>query len=408
MRKVPIAIIGAGPYGLSIGAHLRDRQIDHRILGRPMQFWSQVAEAANQRYLKSFCFATNLSTPKPGYSFADFNKPRGLETFEPCSMGNFADYGEWFQRNNVPDVEPVDVANFCQVSDGFAVTTTTGERFVAANVVVATGLACFARTPGVLKSLPRELLSHTADIGSFSPFKGKSVVVIGAGQSALEAAALLHEAGALPHLLVREDRILWHTRVLRNRSLWQRVRKPMSGLGVGPKAWALFSFPGALNRLPEAWRTQLTKNHLPPEGAWWLRERVENVVPISYEATVIEAHEEGGSVALQISSGNGGNSRQLKVDHVIAGSGYDINVERLNFMDSKLRSSIDCVQGSPRLSASFEASIPGLHFVGPASAMSFGPLFRFVVGADYTARVVSAKLASQVSAGAASQVSYAA
>ena len=40
-------------------------------------------------------------------------------------------------------------------------------------------------------------------------------------------------------------------------------------------------------------------------------------------------------------------------------------------------------------------SAPGLRFIGPSSAMSFGPLFRFVVGADYTARVVSSSLASR-------------
>ena len=312
MRRVPIAIIGAGPYGLSLAAHLGERNVEYRLLGRPMQFWSQIADAAHHRYLKSFCFATNLSTPKPGFSFADFNRPRGLETFEPCSMGNFAAYGQWFQKNNVPDVEPVDVAGLSQVDDGFAVTTALGERFMAANIVIATGLANFAHTPSVLASLPTGLAIHTSDITSFNPFKGKSVAIIGAGQSALEAAALLHEAGALPHLLVREDKILWHTRVLQNRSLWQRIRKPMSGLGVGPKAWALFNYPGALNRLPEGWRTGLAKNHLPPEGAWWLRTRVENLVPVSYQTSVLDARETGGRAALRLHFGKDGKQRRSK------------------------------------------------------------------------------------------------
>ena len=93
---------------------------------------------------------------------------------------------------------------------------------------------------------------------------------------------------------------------------------------------------------------------------------------------------------------------------MIAGSGYDINVDRLSFIDPKLRTAIGRVQRSPRLNSRFESSVPGLHFVGPTSAMSFGPLFRFVVGADYTARVVSAHLGSQVSAEVHSQVSCAA
>ena len=76
-----------------------------------MQFWSDIAEAGGERYLKSYCFGTNISTPTAGYSFADYSKPRGLETFEPCSIRDFAAYGHWFQQKNVPWVEPVDVAH---------------------------------------------------------------------------------------------------------------------------------------------------------------------------------------------------------------------------------------------------------------------------------------------------------
>ena len=109
MSRVAVAIIGAGPYGLSLAAHLAARKIENRIFGRPMQFWSDIAEAGDERYLKSFCFGANLSTPAVGYSFADYNEPRGLETFEPCSIANFTAYGLWFQQHNVPWVEPVEV-----------------------------------------------------------------------------------------------------------------------------------------------------------------------------------------------------------------------------------------------------------------------------------------------------------
>ena len=90
---------------------LQQRNVKHRIFGRPMQFWSDIAEAGGERYLKSYCFGTNISTPTAGYAFADYSKPRGLETFEPCSIKDFAAYGRWFQQENVPWVEPVDVAH---------------------------------------------------------------------------------------------------------------------------------------------------------------------------------------------------------------------------------------------------------------------------------------------------------
>jgi FAD-dependent urate hydroxylase len=390
-----VAIIGAGPYGLSLAAHLAARKVDHRIFGHPMQFWSQIAEAGRERYLKSYCFGTNISTPVRGFAFADYSAPRGLETFEPCSIGDFAAYGLWFQQANVDWVERVDVAHLAQRAQGFDVTLANGERFAATRVVLAIGLTCFAQLPRALASLPAGLVTHTAKVTGFAAFKGREVAVIGGGQSALEAAALLHEAGARPILLVRKDSILWMDRVSQTRSLWRRLRSPISGLGTGPKAWALTNFPGALHRLPAAWRTSFVRSHLPPEGAWWLRERVENRMPIYCGTTVVEAREAAGRVALRLRAAKDGSERQLVVDHVIAGTGYDINVDGIGFLDPKLRGSIERLEGAPNLNATFESSVPGLRFIGPASAMSFGPLFRFVVGADYTARVVSSQLASE-------------
>ena len=393
MKKVSVAIIGAGPYGLSLAAHLAARNIEHRIFGRPMQFWSRIAEAGGERYLKSYCFGTNISAPSPGYTFADHNRPRGLETFEPCSMQNFAAYGRWFQQNLVPWVEDVDVERLDRQTGGFVLTLADGSRCDADRVVVATGLSGFAHIPALLGSLPAALVAHTSGISSFAAFKGCDVAVVGAGQSALEAAALLFEAGARPQLLVREDAILWQTRVSRERSLWRQVRSPIVGLGTGPKAWALTNFPGAMHNVPDAWRTRFTKSHLPAEGAWWLRNRVENKFPIHRGVAVVEALEAGGRTVLTLRTAKGSFERQLLVDHIVAGTGYNIDVERLAFIEKKLRGAIARLERSPRLNGSFESSVPRLHFIGPASAMSFGPLFRFVVGAEYSARAVSACVA---------------
>jgi FAD-dependent urate hydroxylase len=395
-----VAIIGAGPYGLSLAAHLAARNVEHRIFGRPMQFWSDIANAGGERYLKSYCFGTNIATPTPSYSFADYSEPRGLETFEPCSMGDFAAYGLWFQQRNVPWVEPVEVELVDRLPHGFAVALADGQRFVADRVVIATGLAGFAYVPAVIASLPRDLATHTSRITSFAAFRGCEVAVIGAGQSALEAAALLHEAGAKPQLLVRENSILWQNRVSLNRSLWRKLRSPISGLGTGPKAWGLTHFPGAMHRVPATWRTRFVKNHLPAEGAWWLRNRVENRLPGLFGATVVEAREAAGRVALDLCLAKDGSKCELVVDHVIAGSGYDIDVDRLEFIHPQLRCVIQRLEGAPKLNATFETSVSGLHSIGPTSAMSFGPLFRFVVGAEYTARVVSAHLAARASSAA--------
>jgi Pyridine nucleotide-disulphide oxidoreductase len=395
VSRIAVAIIGAGPYGLSLAAHLSARKVRHRVFGRPMQFWSALAVAGGERYLKSYCFGTNISTPAPGYSFADYSRPRGLETFEPCSIKDFANYGRWFQQENVPWVEPVDVVHLDRQGDGFAITLADGECFMADRVVIATGLAGFAFVPPEIASLSPALATHTSQIASFVAFKGQEIAVIGAGQSALEAAALLYEAGARPHLLVRENSILWQTRVPLQRSLWRRLRSPISGLGTGPKAWALTRFPGLLHLAPAKWRTRFVKNHLPAEGAWWLRARVENKIPVQFGATVTDASEVAGRVALRLRLADN-DERSLVVDHVISGSGYDIDVERLDFIGPRLRCAIERLERAPKLNNSFESSVAGLYFIGPASAMSFGPLFRFVVGAEYAVRAVAARLADRI------------
>jgi hypothetical protein len=384
-------IVGAGPYGLSLAAHLAARNLKHRIFGHPMLFWSQIANAGADRYLKSLCFGTNISTPVPGFSFADYSAPRGLETFEPCSIGDFAAYGLWFQQKIVPWVEPVDIQIVSKDGSSFEVTLANGESFAAANVVLATGLSYFAHVPPILASLPPALAAHTSVVPEFKSFKGKSVAIVGGGQSALEAAALLHEAGARPQLLVRDERIRWMRRVAPDRGLWRRLRSPISDLGAGPKALLLTRFPGAPHRMPAIWRARFVKHHLPPEGAWWLRERVEGRVPIHLATAVLGARETGGAAELRLGLKNGGD-RCIKVDYVIAGAGYEIDVSRLSILDPGLRGAIETRARAPKLNAKFEASVPGLRFIGPASAMSFGPLFRFVVGAEYTAQIVSADL----------------
>jgi thioredoxin reductase len=232
-------------------------------------------------------------------------------------------------------------------------------------------------------------------VTSFESFKGQSVAVIGGGQSALEAAALLHEAGARPQLLVRDEGVLWHTQVKLERSLWRKIRSPITGLGTGPKAWALTRFPGGMHRLPGPWRTRFVKSHLPAEGAWWLRERVEGVVPIHCGTAIVQAAEHGSRLALRLREGKTGKERSIEVDHVVAGSGYVIDVDRMLVLEPKLRARIQRLEAAPRLSSIFESSVPGLHIIGPASAMSFGPLYRFVVGAEYTSETVAEHLARQ-------------
>src|SRR5277367_6178192 len=69
-----VAIIGAGPYGLSLAAHLRAQGVNYRIFGEAMRFWLNMPIGVN---LKSLAFATSIAVPKSGHSFPNWCLQRG-------------------------------------------------------------------------------------------------------------------------------------------------------------------------------------------------------------------------------------------------------------------------------------------------------------------------------------------
>jgi hypothetical protein len=384
--------VGAGPYGLSLAANLSAANIGFRIFGTPMAFWSAIATAGQERYLKSFCFGTNIDVPEPGYGFSEWSEARGLESFEPCSIRQFVDYGLWVQQRCVTSLERQNVVAIRREGSAFHLTLADGETLLARRVVLATGLSGFHYLPQPFAALPSALCTHTVNVTGFTGFAGQSVAVIGGGQSALEAAALLREAGANPTLIVREDEISWMTALPRRRSLWRRVRSPLSGLASGPKAWFLTNVPGAVHYLPNSLRTLIVAKLLPPEGAWWLRDRVDGKAETLTATSVADAREDAGACVLTLSAN--GNRLERRFDHVIAGTGFKVDVDRLGLLDAGLRQAIRRIMGSPRLNRRFETSVERFHVIGPASALSFGPLFRFVVGAHYTVRTLTRHFAA--------------
>jgi lysine/ornithine N-monooxygenase len=98
-----------------------------------------------------------------------------------------------------------------------------------------------------------------------------------------------------------------------------------------------------------------------------------------------EARACGSRVQLRLTAADG-SKRHVSADHVIAATGYKADVRRLPFLSSDIVGQLKLIGQSPRLSAHFESSIPGLYFVGNLSSTSFGPVTRFAVGADFTSR----------------------
>jgi cation diffusion facilitator CzcD-associated flavoprotein CzcO len=389
LSRRTVAIIGAGPYGVSIAAHLQSAGIDFRIFGRPMHSWCQMPKGM---FLKSEGCASNLSDPTARYTLARYCAERGLpygQRGAPVSLEVFTRYALSFQRALAPTVEEVMVDGVVASGDGFEVRLADGATVSAGKVIVATGLEHAARIPPVFAGLPSELLSHSADHHDLRRLKGRDVTVIGGGQSALETAALLSEEGATVRLVVRNPSLAWNPmpRFVR-RPLYERLRRPVSNLGQGLELWVSCTAPMLFHHLPQRIRFERVKTVLGPAGAWWLKERVVGRMQIFLGHFVRRAEARGGRAVLQV-AGQDGQVLDLTTDHVIAATGYRFDLQRLPFLSQSLKSRVRAEQQQPVLSPHFESSVPGLYFTGLASASCFGPAMRFLHGADYTARRVS-------------------
>jgi FAD-dependent urate hydroxylase len=387
-RPIEVAIVGAGPYGLSVACFLRRRGVSFRIFGEVMRTWRQMPGGI---YLKSPDYGTSVYSPERGFGFVEYCRSRGLRSKELCEISTFAEYVEWVQRRLVPEVEKVQVCELAREPNGFRLGLSTGEVVSARRVVVATGLANYQRLPEVFTELPTELVSHTALSLDHSAFKERRVAVVGAGQSALEAAALLHEGGAQVTLLVRGNGAYFAPppgpRPLRHKLLY-----PSSVLGPGRLNFFLQHVPMGAHYLPEKRRVPLTRRHLGPWGTWWLRDRIEGKLSVQARTVVEAASRAAGGLQLRLRD-PGGETRKLVVDHVVCGTGYEVDVDRLPFLDPPLAASLRRVERAPALNRHFESSESGLYFVGPAAAFSFGSLLRFVAGAAYAAPTVAAHVA---------------
>ena len=390
-----MVVIGAGPYGLSIAAHLRAQQLSFRIFGEPMASWRE--HMPRGMSLKSEGFASNLYDPDGRFTLRHYCTEKGLpynDVGAPVPLETFSAYGLEFQRRRVPELETTLVTHVSRVPQGFSITTAKGDRILTSAVVVATGIAHFDYIPAELAAVGPEIITHSYAHSDLAKFSGKTVAVLGAGSSAVDVAALLHESGAKVELVARRDAINFHEPTVEPRPLLQRVLAPRSGLGLGWRSRLCTDAPLLFHKMPESFRLRVVRNHLGPAPGWFMTQRVVGRLPLHLGTTIESLTEHAGRARLAMRNREG-IQNELTVDHVIAATGYRPALERLPFLEPQLRGQIRTAGGAPVLHHSFESSVPGLYMVGLASANSFGPLARFAYGAGFTARRLARKLAAR-------------
>ncbi len=380
-----VAIVGAGPNGMALAAHLKALGVDRLVIGRPLSTWRDHMPAG--MLLKSEPYASDISAPRPGYRVSDYCRSAGagyVERSVPLSRERFIDYASWYERELVGDVVCCHVSQLQRIREKFLLHTDDGQRISARRVVVASGPVAFAHIPEVLGSLGPELVTHSSQENDPAKWRGRRVAVVGAGQSAVELAALLNEAGAEPELLARERSLVFNVASEPSRSVWACLRRPTCRLCESWHCWGYYHFPDLFRALPERVRRDKGYNFLGPSAAAWLRPRVEGCLAVSTATRVLGAAPMTSGARLVL--GTGGQRREAVYDHIVAATGYRVDISRLGFLVPELCRAVDGRAGPPVLSRSFESKVPNLYFVGCMAAASLGPSNRFLAGTHFMAR----------------------
>jgi FAD-dependent urate hydroxylase len=387
---VHVAIIGAGPYGLSSAAYLRAAGIETRVFGDPMAFWENQMPAG--MCLRSNWGASHIADPTQALTLDEYCRQKGNHISKPIPLDRFVDYGHWYQGQAVPNLERRYVRSIEIAPRGFKLALVDGEEFVASRVVVATGIGVFTARPKEFDKVPAALASHTSEHNDLRKFKGQRVVVIGAGQSALESAALFKETGIQVEVIARAKALNWVGLHAKLHHLGLISKMLYSSRDVGPAGISrLVAMPLVFRRFPRAFQNRTAYRAIRPAGAGWLIPRLTNV-PITLGRRVVSATTSGSQLRLKLDDGT-----ERLVDHALLATGFRVDVSKYPFLSESIVRQLSVINGYPILKRGLESSIPGLHFAGKPAAWSFGPLLGFVSGAEFASTELARSIVGKTS-----------
>ncbi|HVT44236.1 MAG TPA: NAD(P)-binding domain-containing protein [Thermoanaerobaculia bacterium] len=378
---VPLVIVGAGPYALSLGAELRARNIEAMIFGRSMEFW--ISSMPRGMLLRSSA-GWHLD-PAGRLTFEAFLASRGLrcDEVDPIPVELYIEYGEWFRIEQGLEPERQLVKSIASDGMRFLVTLDDATVIESDNVVVAPGFGPFRHAPDdLMQQLPAARCSHSTAVREPGAFRGSRVLIAGGRQSAFELAALLTEAGA-----DAVDVVYRHQTPRFEKSDWS---------WVDPMMETTLTVPGWFRMLEKKEKERIRKRFwLEGRGRLepWLAGRIDRpAIALHPESWIASAAEPDGGAEIALTDGT-----YLVSDHIILATGFAIDLARLDYLDRpSVIARLETDGGSPILSDVLESTLPGLFFTGFPAANDFGPAFGFVRAAIPAAKLVAAGVARRL------------
>ncbi|MEK7628876.1 MAG: NAD(P)-binding domain-containing protein [Patescibacteria group bacterium] len=375
----PIAIIGAGPFGLSLAARLEKAAVPYLIFGRPFDAWIRMPQGLLLRTKLNAGF-----DPFGDRSFRVFIEEHEVDIgdgTQPIPRELFIEYFQWFMRRTEIRVQEHYVRRIEKDGAHF-VLKFESQTINARAVVVATGISEHAYVPAEYSQMiPAYQWAHTADAHDMQRFKDKRVLVIGGRAAGLEWSALLAEAGATVETVYR------HTTPQFQAPDWTVLKQIVEGTLRDP-AW--------FKHLTETDREEIVSK-VRPAGKQkvepWLASRMSHPnITLRPCTKVVRLTKEEDRVRVIVRHNNVLVELQ-PVDFVIFATGYKPALANISVLAESLHQEIASHEGYPLLTEHFESSVPGLYFTGLIAEKEFGPLMGFVNMCNASASILEKKLA---------------
>ena len=352
MSVIPVLIVGAGPYGLSLANYMSALGQKFEIIGKPMELWKE--HTFSDASLRSEMATSEIAHPQNAYSIQVFRRQNGLDTgraSERIKVSEYRKYIEWVLAAIPYNIQVEYLSNLTRRGDHFQAELESGDILEAKQVVIATGVAHHLNIP-VEFSEARSVI-HSYYTREIEALHGKKVLVVGAGQSAAEAMEICGR---------NENQIHWYARK-EPRFYSEPLDLPKWIFDLVVKSAGLF------RRLPHG--------------------LIQYLFSIFSATTMTPDHK------LKLA----GVNRFLKLpdlssyDHVISATGYNYTLNHMNFLADELREKLKMRSAMPRIDKNFMSSMRNLYFIGPSTEMFFGPPMKFMIGSKYVAPRLSKILA---------------